>query len=138
MDAPGSDEIAAMLTREGVNYDALPRVAHEGNPRDLLAGRADAMVAYSTSEPFVLDQLGASYRIFSPEASGIDFYGDNLCTSDTEVEAPVRPPTRIWCPTPSRRCPRSAGRRRVRSAAPVSRPWPDRPGYHPVLLCTGG
>jgi class 3 adenylate cyclase/ABC-type nitrate/sulfonate/bicarbonate transport system substrate-binding protein len=87
MDTPGSDEIAAMLTREGVNYDALPRVAHEGNPRDLLAGRADAMVAYSTSEPFVLDQLGASYRIFSPEASGIDFYGDNLCTSDTEVEA---------------------------------------------------
>jgi class 3 adenylate cyclase/ABC-type nitrate/sulfonate/bicarbonate transport system substrate-binding protein len=87
MDTPGSDEIAAMLTREGVNYDALPRVAHEGNPLDLLAGRADAMVAYSTSEPFVLDQLGASYRIFSPEASGIDFYGDNLCTSDTEVEA---------------------------------------------------
>jgi class 3 adenylate cyclase/ABC-type nitrate/sulfonate/bicarbonate transport system substrate-binding protein len=87
MDTPGSDEIAAMLTREGVNYDALPRVAHEGNPRDLLAGRADAMVAYSTNEPFVLDQLGAPYRIFSPQAYGIDFYGDNLCTSDTEVEA---------------------------------------------------
>jgi class 3 adenylate cyclase/ABC-type nitrate/sulfonate/bicarbonate transport system substrate-binding protein len=87
MDAPGSDEIAAMLTREGVDYDALPRVAHEGNPRDLLAGRADAMVAYSTNEPFVLDQLGAPYRIFSPDAYGIDFYGDNLCTSVTEVEA---------------------------------------------------
>src|ERR1700757_4839114 len=56
MDTPGSDEIAAMLTREGVDYQALPRVAHEGNPRDLLAGRADAMVAYSTSEPFILDQ----------------------------------------------------------------------------------
>jgi ABC-type nitrate/sulfonate/bicarbonate transport system substrate-binding protein len=87
MDTPGSGEIAAMLTREGVDYDALPRVAHEGNPRDLLAGRADAMVAYSTNEPFVLDQLGAPYRIFSPQAYGIDFYGDNLCTSETEVEA---------------------------------------------------
>jgi hypothetical protein len=53
MDTPGSDEIAAMLKREGVDYAALPRVAHEGNPRDLLAGRADAMVAYSTNEPFV-------------------------------------------------------------------------------------
>src|SRR5229473_3596400 len=53
MDAPGSDEIAAMLKREGVNYEALPRVSHQGNPRDLLAGRADAMVAYSTNEPFV-------------------------------------------------------------------------------------
>jgi class 3 adenylate cyclase/ABC-type nitrate/sulfonate/bicarbonate transport system substrate-binding protein len=87
MDAPGSDEIAAMLTREGVDYDALPRVAHEGNPRDLLAGRADAMVAYSTNEPFALDQLGAAYRMFSPEAYGIDFYGDNLCASETEVES---------------------------------------------------
>ena len=87
MDSPGNDEIVAMLTREGVNYDTTPRVAHEGNPRDLLAGRADAMVAYSTSDPFVLDQLGAAYRMFSPEASGIDFYGDNLCASETEVEA---------------------------------------------------
>src|ERR1700682_1750909 len=87
MDTPGSDEIAAMLKREGVNYEALPRVAHEGNPRDLLAGRADAMVAYSTSEPFVLEQLGAAYRTFSPVASGIDSYGDNLCTSEAKLKA---------------------------------------------------
>jgi len=54
MDVPGSGEIAAMLKREGIDYEALPRVAHQGNPRDLLADRADAMVAYSTNEPFVL------------------------------------------------------------------------------------
>src|SRR3979409_1025188 len=87
MDTPGSDEIAAMLKREGVDYEALPRVAHQGNPRDLLAGRADAMVAYSTNEPFVLEQLGAAYRTFSPVASGIDSYGDNLCTSEAELKA---------------------------------------------------
>jgi class 3 adenylate cyclase/ABC-type nitrate/sulfonate/bicarbonate transport system substrate-binding protein len=87
MDMPGSDEIAAMLTREGVDYAALPRVDHRGNPRDLLAGRADAMVAYSTNEPFVLEQLGAAYRTFSPGAYGVDFYGDNLCTSEAEVKA---------------------------------------------------
>src|ERR1700716_1671065 len=87
MDTPGNDEIVAMLKREGVNYEALPRVAHEGNPRDLLAGRADAMVAYSTSEPFVLEQLGAAYRTFSPVASGIDSYGDNLCTSEAKLKA---------------------------------------------------
>src|SRR5258708_39485633 len=87
MDTPGSDEIAAMLKREGVDYEALPRVAHGGNPRDLLAGRADAMVAYSTHEPFVLEQLGAAYRTFSPVASGIDSYGDNLCTSEAKLKA---------------------------------------------------
>ena len=39
------------------------------------------MIAYSTNEPFVLEQMGAAYRTFAPAASGIDFYGDNLCTS---------------------------------------------------------
>ena len=87
MDTPGSDEIAAMLKREGVDYQSMLRVPHEGNPRDLLAGRADAMVAYSTNEPFVLEQLGAAFRTFSPDAYGIDFYGDNLCTSELEVKA---------------------------------------------------
>jgi class 3 adenylate cyclase/ABC-type nitrate/sulfonate/bicarbonate transport system substrate-binding protein len=86
MDAPGSDEIAAMLKREGVDYDALPRVTHQGNPRDLLAGRADAMVAHSTNEPFILERLGAAYRTFAPSAYGIDFYGDNLCTSETQAK----------------------------------------------------
>ena len=36
MDTPGSDDIAAMLKREGVDYAGLPRVPHNGDPRDLL------------------------------------------------------------------------------------------------------
>ena len=87
MDTPGSDEIAAMLKREGIDYQSMQRVPHEGNPRDLLTGRADAMIAYSTNEPFVLEQLGAAYRTFAPAASGIDFYGDSLCSSEAEVRA---------------------------------------------------
>ena len=87
MDTPGSDEIAAMLKREGIDYQSMLRVPHDGNPRDLLTGRADAMVAYSTNEPFVLEQLGAAYRTFAPSASGIDFYGDSLCASEAEVNA---------------------------------------------------
>src|SRR3984893_1457303 len=87
MDAPGSDEIAAMLKHKGVDYATLPRVDHRGDPRDLLVGMADAMVAYSTNEPFVLEQLGAAFRTFSPAAYGADFYGDNLCTSEAEVKA---------------------------------------------------
>jgi class 3 adenylate cyclase/ABC-type nitrate/sulfonate/bicarbonate transport system substrate-binding protein len=90
MDAPGSDEIAAMLKHEGVDYAALPRVDHRGDPRDLLVGMADAMVAYSTNEPFVLEQLGAVFRTFSPAAYGVDFYGDNLCTSEAEVKAHLK------------------------------------------------
>jgi class 3 adenylate cyclase/ABC-type nitrate/sulfonate/bicarbonate transport system substrate-binding protein len=85
MDRPGNDDIAAMLMHEGVDYAALPRVIHDGNPRDLLNGTADAMVAYSTNEPYVLEKLGTPYLTFSPRAFGLDFYGDNLCTSKQQL-----------------------------------------------------
>lgn len=81
MDTPGSDDLAAMLKHENVDYQALRRVQHDGDPRALIAGRADAMVAYSTNEPFVFEQLNVPYRSFSPRQFGYDFYGDNLCTS---------------------------------------------------------
>jgi ABC-type nitrate/sulfonate/bicarbonate transport system substrate-binding protein len=82
MDASGSDDLAAMLKQQGVDYAALPRVEHTGNPLDLVAGKADAMVSYVTNEPFVLEQNGIPYRSFTPRTFGFDFYGDNLCTTE--------------------------------------------------------
>src|SRR5262245_49626878 len=87
MDAPDSGEVAAMLKSEGVDYAALPRVAHRGDPQDLADGKADLMVGYKTNEPFVLDQLGVPYEILAPRAYGFDFYGDSLCTSTQEVKS---------------------------------------------------
>jgi class 3 adenylate cyclase/ABC-type nitrate/sulfonate/bicarbonate transport system substrate-binding protein len=87
MDTPGSDDLAAMLKHEGIDYASLTRVQHNGDPRDLIDGRADAMVAYSTNEPFILDQLRVPYRTFSPRMFGLDFYGDNLCTSAEQAKA---------------------------------------------------
>ncbi|MGE4217958.1 MAG: ABC transporter substrate-binding protein [Alphaproteobacteria bacterium] len=85
MDAPGSDEVAAMLIRAGVDYAAMIRVPHNGDPRELLGGKAEAMISYTTNEPFVLEQMGVPYRTFSPRSVGIDFYGDILCTSAEKV-----------------------------------------------------
>jgi len=85
MDAPDSDDIAAMLKHEGVDYASLPRATTDGNPRNLLKGAADAMIAYTTNEPIVFEKLGTPYLTFSPRAFGFDFYGDNLCTSKEQV-----------------------------------------------------
>ena len=66
MDTPGSDEIAAMLKREGVDYQSMLRVPHEGNPRDLLAGRADARSAsvyFRTVSPTLPARSNASTGI---------------------------------------------------------------------------
>ncbi len=82
MDTPGSDDVAAMLKHEGVDYNLdLRRVNHSGDPRDLLHGKADAMIAYSTNEPYLFEDYNTPYLFFSPAAYGFDFYGDNLCTS---------------------------------------------------------
>ena len=86
MDTPGSEDIAAMLKLAGVDYVKMPRVKHNGDPLDLVSGKADAMVAYSTNEPFVLEQLGVPYLAFSPRGSGIDFYSDNLVTSEKQIK----------------------------------------------------
>ena len=85
MDAPASEDLAAMLKHEGVDYASLPRVDHAGDPRDLLNGKADAMVAYSTNEPYALEKLGTPYLMFAPRAYGFDFYGDSLCTSKRQI-----------------------------------------------------
>jgi|GEM_PF-1704344 len=81
LDAPDSDDIDAMLLAHGVDYRQLPRIPHGGKARWLADGLADAMVAYSTNEPFELDRMGARYVAYSPRDAGIDFYGDNLFTT---------------------------------------------------------
>ncbi|MBI4293933.1 MAG: response regulator [Betaproteobacteria bacterium] len=85
MDTPDSEDVYAMLRRAGVDLATLRNVEHQGDVRDLAAGRADAMVAYSTNEPFVLESLGVPYLTFTPRAFQIDFYGDNLITSGREL-----------------------------------------------------
>ena len=54
---------------------------------DFAVGKTDAISAYSTYEPFHLDQRGIRYQIYSPRSAGIDFYGDTLFTSDQELRA---------------------------------------------------
>ena len=87
MDAPDSDDIAAMLQRHGVDYRAMPRVPHSGDPATIADGNADAMIGYSTNEPWYFAARGWPYGVLSPRDSGIDFYGDNLVVSQRLLEA---------------------------------------------------
>jgi len=43
------------------------------------------MSAYTTDQPFLLEQAGVDYLIFTPRAGGIDFYGDTLFTSEAQI-----------------------------------------------------
>ena len=59
--------------------------AHSFNLDDVLKGRVAAASGYSTDEPYLLKKAGVPFNLYSPRASGIDFYGDSLFTTEKQV-----------------------------------------------------
>ena len=86
---PQSDELIAYLKMEGIDLDRLVQVSHSSLQQydELIQGRVDAISAYVTYEPYYLERAGITYQIFTPRMGGIDFYGDNLFTTEQELEA---------------------------------------------------
>ena len=80
-----ADELLAYLKKEAVPLNSFRRVEHSFNPDDLVSGKVDGMAVYTTNEPDMFDRVGFPYDIYSPRAAGIDFYGDNLFTSEREL-----------------------------------------------------
>ena len=85
---PHSAELFAYLKREGIpaaqaNIQFFP---HTFGVDELLAGKVNAMSAYTTDEPYALEKIGLQYSLFSPRSAGIDFYGDNFFTSENYLQ----------------------------------------------------
>lgn len=83
---PEAGEIYAYLKREGIGEQQIIPVHHSFNVGDLIEGRVDAMSAYSSNEPELLERRGVPYRLYTPRSAGIDFYADNLFTSEQEIK----------------------------------------------------
>ena len=79
-------ELLAYLESEGISPHDLTLLPHSFDPEALISGQAAAISAYSTDEPFLLQQHGLEYLVFNPRASGIDFYGDTLFTTETTIQ----------------------------------------------------
>jgi ABC-type nitrate/sulfonate/bicarbonate transport system substrate-binding protein len=81
-----ADDLLAYLSNEGISADKLTIEPHYYDTGQLIAGVVDAMSAYSTDEPYLLLEEDFEYNIFSPRASGIDFYGDVLYTTEDQIK----------------------------------------------------
>ncbi|MES2075753.1 MAG: PAS domain S-box protein [Pseudomonadota bacterium] len=89
--ANNNEELTAYLKKQGVRLDSLFLVPHSYRLDDFLEGKVDAYAAYSTEEPFLLQHANVGYELVSPRAAGVDFYGDNLYTTESELrEHPAR------------------------------------------------
>jgi PAS domain S-box-containing protein len=91
MIAPNNEELTVFLKKVGVHMDSIYQVPHSYNFDDLSEGRIDAMSVYMTEAPYVLDRLNLHYELVSPRSQGLDFYGDVLYTTESELrEHPAR------------------------------------------------
>lgn len=83
---PQSDELIAYLKQEKVSIDDILVVPHSFQPDELIAGEVDAISAYVSNEPYYLDRANIAYQTYTPRSEGIDFYGDNLFTTQDELK----------------------------------------------------
>jgi diguanylate cyclase (GGDEF)-like protein/PAS domain S-box-containing protein len=86
MMTPATDpENMAMLVSEGIPLESMTQVPHSWNIEDLVSGRVDAMSAYLTNEPYLMQERGVPVSFIRPINYGVDFYGDCLVTTQDQV-----------------------------------------------------
>jgi len=81
----GDAPLDAMLIETLGDLDKVTLVQHSFRNDEFIEGAVDVMSAYITNEPFTLKQRGIEVTIINPRNYGIDFYGDNLFTTEQEI-----------------------------------------------------
>ncbi|WP_321275948.1 ABC transporter substrate-binding protein [Thiomicrorhabdus indica] len=81
-----SAELFAFLNANDLKRDDYILHRHHLRLEDLVEKKVDAISIYKTTELSDLNEKNMPYRAFYPIDSGIDFYGDNLFTTQDMVE----------------------------------------------------
>ena len=79
---PHAADVISYLQDEGISLNQLEVLSHSFNVDQLINYKIDAITAYKTDEPYILQQSNFEYTVISPLSGGIDFYGDILFTSE--------------------------------------------------------
>jgi len=81
-----STELLAFFKRSGVDPGQLRLVPYSAMNLSMLeSGKVDALPAYITNETYELTRRGFPFLEFRPISAGIDFYGDNLFTTERMI-----------------------------------------------------
>lgn len=78
-------DFIAMLNNEGVNRNKINIIPSSYEINDLISGKTDVFSAYSSNEPFYLEEQGIEYSTINPKTYGVDFYNDILFTTEYEL-----------------------------------------------------
>lgn len=85
LEGANAAEYLAVFKIEGIKSSDYIRLPSSFDINDLINDKTDVFNAYSTNEPFFLQEKKIPYNIIRPEDFGIDFYGDVLFTSEYEI-----------------------------------------------------
>jgi PAS domain S-box-containing protein len=81
-DDQGAAQLRAMLVREGIDPGLVRVIPHSWNLDDLVEGRVDAVSAYATVEPFMMQTRGVEPALLRTVDYGVDFYGDTIFATE--------------------------------------------------------
>jgi signal transduction histidine kinase len=84
--APELTETLAYFKAERIPLERITFIEHNFDYHALLDGRVDASSVFVTNELYYLDQAHFPYQLYTPRSAGIDFYGDNLFTTEQELK----------------------------------------------------
>ena len=85
-DSSISGQIEAMLIKNALMPTDYRKQPYDGDVNKLIDQTVLAMYGYVSNEPYQLYQLGHAVDIFAPQDYGIDFYGDSLATTQSELD----------------------------------------------------
>lgn len=81
-----SGQVEAMLLKNGLSADDYQVASYDGEINKLIDGSVYAMYGYISNEPYQLLQAGYEVDLFRPQDYGINFYGDNFATTQSELD----------------------------------------------------
>lgn len=79
----GSIQIRMLLKQSGLSQKQMPKeVDSSGDLNDFISGKVDFYGAYTSNEPYRLEQLGINYNIVDPKNYGVQSYSGLVFTSE--------------------------------------------------------
>lgn len=85
-DARSAASINSMIISQGLKLQDIKFQKHSFKLDDLINGKTDAMGAYISNEPYILNKKNIDFTIHNPSDFGFDFYGGLLFTSIDEYK----------------------------------------------------
>jgi len=79
-------ELKVMLETNGILPNDIKLIDRFAVPEDYFDPKIDLIAAYITNQPFYLNKENTPYSIIYPYTHGVDFYGDTLFTSQSQIK----------------------------------------------------